>query len=121
MVVVPSQPFQLSDYFEAGERMTVAQVTAACVLTLMHWTREYWGTPIQCMECPHRWSCYDLVAWCEAFALDAGAVAEFAKPEESRQVEQVLGVPIDGEELLVVTQQEEQASRQQKQVPGSRQ
>ena len=62
----------------AGERMTVAQVTAAGVETLVHWHMclKYWG--MWSNENPRKWRCNDLVAWCEAFALDAGAVAESA-------------------------------------------
>ena len=68
--------------------MTVAQVTAASVSTLMHWTREYWGIPVLRNECPHHWSNYDLVAWCEAFAFDAWGVAAVAEKEHEQEREQ---------------------------------
>ena len=53
--------------------LTVAQMTAACVLTAMHLTRAYvsdapeWSAAVMC----HQMSCSDLHAFCEAFAQEA--------------------------------------------------
>ena len=68
--VEPSRPCAHS---QEHERMTVAQVTAACVQTLLHWhlCRRYWGIPDRSCENPHRWWCSDLSTWCEAFASEA--------------------------------------------------
>ena len=74
-----------------AEQMTVAQVTAASVLTLMHWTREYWGIPELSKECPHHWSNCDLVAWCEAFAFDACGVAFVVEQEHEQEFQQEQG------------------------------
>ena len=65
------------------EQMTVAQVTAGDVFTLLHWAREYWGVLVQREECPHHWSRRHLVAGSESFALDACGFVKEKKESQS--------------------------------------
>ena len=102
------------------ERMTVAQVTAACVQTLLHWhlCLRYWGIPDRSCENPHRWWCSDLSTWCEAFASEACGVETGEKQVDQKVLDsQACAAGAEPERELEQEQEFEKEEEQVEELP----